>query len=360
MSTHENAVTTARPVPVLSAFGSAPSLAGAQELSRRAAAAGFTRLWIPESSQPVFSVCTAAALASPGLALGTGVAVAFARSPMITAQAGWMLAQATGGRFVLGLGTQVKAHVERRYSAPFAPPGPRMSEYVASLRAIFRAFREEERLRFEGDYYSFSLLPPTWSPGPMELEDPPIYVAGVRPWMCRMIGQVADGMLVHPLNSSEYLRQVVVAGVAEGERRAARPEGAVDLVCPVMTAVADDEAGQARQRDQIRARLAFYGSTPGYGVVFDVSGWPGVGERLNQLQREGRLAEMAGLITDDMVDAFAITATWDELPGRLLERFGGLAADITCYSVMEQWREDPASVERWADVNRRFSRLTAD
>jgi probable F420-dependent oxidoreductase len=167
--------------PVLSAFGSAPSLAGAQELSRRAAASGFDALWVPESSQPVFSVCTAAALASPGLGLGTGVAVAFARSPMVTAQGAWMLAQATSGRFVLGLGTQVRAHVERRYSAPFSPPGPRMNEYVASLRAIFRAFRGGEPLRFEGDYYSFSLLPPTWSPGPMDYDDPPIYVAGVRP-----------------------------------------------------------------------------------------------------------------------------------------------------------------------------------
>lgn len=343
--------------PVLSAFGSAPTLAAAQELSRRATAAGFGTLWIPESSQPVFSVCTAATLASPGLALGTGVAVAFARSPMVTAQAGWMLAQATGGRFVLGLGTQVRAHVERRYSAPFAPPGPRMREYVASLRAIFGAFGGREPLRFEGEYYSFSLLPPTWSPGPMEYADPPIYVAGVRPWMCRMIGEVADGMLVHPLNSPAYLQQVVLPGVREGEQRAGRPEGTVRLVCPVMTAVADDEDALARQRNQIRSRLAFYGSTPGYGVVFDVSGWPGVGEELHQLQRAGRLAEMSGLITDEMVDAFAVTATWDGLPARLMERFGGVAADITCYSVMEQWRDDPESVDRWSDVNRRFAGL---
>ena len=344
--------------PTLSAFGSAPSLAGAQELSRQAVAAGFSALWVPEGSQPVFSICSAAALATPHLRLGTGVAVAFARSPMIAAQAAWMLAQATGGRFVLGLGTQVRAHVERRYSAPFTHPGPRMREYVASLRAIFAAFRGDERLSFQGDYYSFSLLPQMWSPGPMDLDDPPIYVAGVRPWMCRMIGEVADGMLVHPLSTDAYLRQVVLAEVREGETRAGRDPGWVKLVCPVMTAVSDDEADRDRQREQIRARLAFYGSTPGYGVVFDASGWPGVGERLAALQREGRLAEMAALITDEMVDAFALIGTWDELPGRLLERFGGLAADITCYSVAEQWRDDPASVERWADVNRRFAEIS--
>jgi probable F420-dependent oxidoreductase len=345
------------PTTSLSAFGAGRSLAHVQELSRLVEEAGFDALWLPESSRPVFSVCTAAALATESLTIGTGVAVAFARSPMLTAQAAWMLADATDGRFVCGLGTQVRAHVERRYSAPFAHPGPRMREYVEAMRAIYAAFRGEAKLDYQGEHYQFSLLNAMWSPGPIAQPDPPIYIAGVREWMCRMIGEVADGMLVHPLNSVAYLDEVLVPNVRAGERAAGRPAGSVALVCPVMTAVSDADAIRAKRRDDVKMRLAFYGSTPGYGVVFDTSGWPGVGERLNALQRQGDFAGMQATITDEMVDALAITCTWDELPGRLLDRFGDRAADIVCYSVIDHWDDEPDPVGRWQDVTRRFAEL---
>ena len=343
--------------PVLSAFGAGRSLRGVQQMARRVEAAGFDTLWLPEGSQPVFSMCSAAALATSSLTLGTSVAVAFPRSPMLTAQAAWMLAEATEGRFIVGLGTQVRAHIERRFSASFAHPGPRLREYIESMRAIYAAFRGDAKLNFEGDYYSFSLLTPMWSPGPMAHPDPPIYVAGVREWMCQMVGEVADGLLVHPLSTISYLDEVVLPAVHRGEAAAGRTPGSVALVCPVMTAVADDDVVLERQRDAIRARLAFYGSTPGYGVVFDTSGWPGVGETLHALQRAGDLAAMKAAITDDMLDALAITSNWDELPGKLLDRFGDRADDIVCYSVLEHWDDHPDSVERWRDVNTRFERL---
>jgi probable F420-dependent oxidoreductase len=340
--------------PVISAFGSARDPRNMQDVSQRVASAGFDTLWVPEGSQPVFSLCTAAALASPDIGLGTSVAVAFPRSPMLTAQAAWMLAQTTGGRFKAGLGTQVRAHIERRYSVPFAHPGSRMREYVQAMRAIYRAFRREEKLNFRGEYYNFSLLPDMWSPGPMDYDNPPIYLAGVREQMSRIIGECADGMLVHPLSSVAYIDQLVLPAIAEGERRAGRPPGSVKLICPVMTAVSDSEEVVTSQREKIRGRLAFYGSTPGYGVVFDESGWPGVGERLNALQREGDFAEMSKTITDEMVDALAITSTWDELPQRLLDRYGDRADEIVCYSVLEQWNDHADSLERWQDVTRRF------
>jgi probable F420-dependent oxidoreductase len=232
-----------------------------------------------------------------------------------------------------------------------------MREYVQAMRAIYRAFRREEALNYQGKFYNFSLLPDMWSPGPMEYADPPIYVAGVRDQMCRIIGECADGMLVHPLSSVTYLDQLVLPAIAEGERRASRPAGSVSLICPVMTAVSDDEAVIALQREKIRARLAFYGSTPGYGVVFDSSGWPGIGERLNALQRAGDLAEMTKTVTDEMVDSLAITSTWDELPQRLLDRYGDRADEIVCYSVLEQWNDDADSLGRWQDVTRRFKEL---
>ena len=196
-----------------------------------------------------------------------------------------------------------------------------------------------------------------WSPGPIAHPDPPIYVAGVREWMSQMIGEVADGMHVHPMSSVAYLDEVVIPAVRRGEAAAGRPPGSVALVCPVMTAVSDDDAVRARQREDVRMRLAFYGSTPGYGVVFDSSGFPGVGERLNALQREGDFAAMAATITDEMLDVLAITSTWDELPQKLLDRYGDRASDILCYSVLEQWADDPDALERWQDVNRRFLEL---
>jgi probable F420-dependent oxidoreductase len=344
-------------VMFVDAFAAARSLAEAQVLARQVERAGFGRLWLPEGTAPVFSMCAAAALAAPCLPVGTGIAVAFARSPMITAQAAWMLADATGGNFTLGLGTQVRAHVERRFSAPFEHPGPRLREYVLALRAIFDAFAERARLSFEGDFYSFTLLPKMWRPAPLPYPDPPVYLAGVKPWMCQMIGETADGMKVHPLHTAAYLDQVVRPCVAAGAARAGREPASISLACPVMTAVADDEESLARQRETLRGRIAFYGSTPGYGVVFDVSGWPGIGERLSQKMRDGDHAGLAALVTDDILDAIAITATWDDLPGALVSRYHGKADRVVCYSAVEHWREDPSAIDRWRDVVTRVRKL---
>jgi probable F420-dependent oxidoreductase len=335
-------------------FGSSPT--DMQGLARQAQRAGFSTLWLTESTQPVYSLCTAAALATHDLAIGTGIAVAFARSPMVSAQAAWMLSKATGGNFTLGLGTQVRAHVERRYSAAFDHPGPRLKEYVAAVRSIFGAFRGQERLRFDGDYYSFSLLPDMWSPGAMDYENPPIYLAGVSPWMCRMIGEVADGMHVHPLNTVAYLEKVVRPAMAEGEARAGRNPGDTQLACPVMTIVGDTEEELSAQREEVRMRIAFYGSTPGYEVVFDTHGWDGVGGRLNQLQRAGDFGGLAATVTDEMVDAFSVTAPWEGLGQALIDRYGGVAHHVICYSASSQWASHPATLERWSDVARDVAR----
>jgi probable F420-dependent oxidoreductase len=340
-------------------FGGGQTVGGVQSVARQARAAGFETLWIPEGGAPAFALAAVAAAATEDLGVGTGVAIAFARSPMVTAQAAWMLAEATRGNFHLGLGTQVKAHVERRYSAPFDPPGPRMAEYVRALRAIFAAFAGREKLSFTGDHYSFTLLPRTWSPGPLPYPDPPIYLAGVRPWMCRMIGEYADGMKIHPLHTMAYLESVVRPNLTAGCQRAGRPVDDVTLVCPVMTAVSDDGESLRQQREQLRQRLAFYGSTPGYGVVFDASGWPGTGERLNELMRQGAVGEMAATITDEMLDAFAVTATWSDLPKALMARYKGKVDRLVCYSATEQWRRDPDSAARWQDVVRELRGLAA-
>src|SRR3954454_22837179 len=200
-----------------------------QDLARDAAAAGFSGLVVTEGARTAYLECAAAALAAD-IDISTGIAVAFPRSPMVTAQSAWELAELSQGRFRLGIGTQVRAHVERRYSSPFDPPGPRLREYVEAVRAIFRAFRGDERLSFDGTYWSFSLLPAQWSPGTIGVPDPPIDIAAVSPWMLRMAGKVADGVHVHPLNTPRYLRETVVPSV-----------GDVELAVPVFTAVGDTD-----------------------------------------------------------------------------------------------------------------------
>ena len=223
-----------------------------QTFCRRAADAGYAGLVITESGRTAYLACAAAALSGADLDIATGVAVAFPRSPMVTASIAWELAEASGGRFRLGIGTQVRAHIERRYGSDFDPPGPRLREYVLALRAIFKAFRGEEPLKFEGEYHQLSLLPPMWSPGPIACPDPPIDVAAVNPWMLRMAGRHADGVHVHPLNTPTYLAETVVPELASGARRAGRDPAELIKIVPVFTAVGDTDEERARWREMAR------------------------------------------------------------------------------------------------------------
>jgi probable F420-dependent oxidoreductase len=326
------------------------SLRRMQDLARAVEDAGFAGLWVTESGRSALTGCAAATFATETLELGTGIAVAFPRSPMVTAQDAWELAEASGGRFILGLGTQVKAHVERRYSSAFAPPGPRLREYVLAMKAIFRAFRGDEPLHFDGDHYSFSLLPDMWSPGPIDVPDPPIYLAGFNPWMCRMIGEVADGIHVHPLHSLRYLEEVVRPNIADGARRAGRDPSEIKIVCPLLTIVGDDEGQRAAWRERSRFQLAFYGSTRTYARIFELHGWPGTSERLHELQARGDIPGMAATITDEMLGELTVTSDWAGLGDVILDRYGGLADRVVCYFATATWARDPADLARWAPI----------
>jgi probable F420-dependent oxidoreductase len=323
-----------------------------QDLAREVQDAGFAGLWITESGRSAYNLCTAAALATDTLELGTAIALAFPRSPMVTAQNAWELQEATGGRFVLGLGTQVKAHIERRYASVFEHPGPRIREHVLAVKAIFRAFRGEEPLKFDGDFYSLSLLPDMWSPGAIDAADPPIYVAAVNPWMCRMIGEVADGIHVHPLHSIRYIDEVVRPAIAAGAATAGRDAGAIAFVCPLLTIVGDTEEERATWRERARLQLAFYGSTRTYAKVFELHGWPGTSERLHELQARGDVAGMAATVTDEMLAVLALETTWDALADGILERYTGTAERVVCYFATASWERRPAMRDRWAEVAR--------
>jgi probable F420-dependent oxidoreductase len=320
------------------------------ELARGAEEIGFSGIWFTESAHNPFVTSAAAALATDRMLIGTGIAVAFPRSPMVTAQATWDLAEATGGRFVLGLGSQVKAHVERRFSTPFSQPAARLREYVLSVRAIWRAFQGEEKLAFDGDFYRFSLLTEFFSPGPIEHPDIPIFLSAVNPHMLRVAGEVADGVHVHPFHSKRYLEEVIRPGVAAGAGPAGRSLDDVALAVPVFVITADSDADAERQRSSVRRQLAFYGSTPAYRAVFERHGWEDTADQLRALQRRGDDGAMAGCITDEMLAVFAVTASWDGLAGALLERYAGLADRVFPYGTAGDWQRHPERAERWRAV----------
>jgi probable F420-dependent oxidoreductase len=323
----------------------------AQTQARQVEEAGFGGIWLTEAGRTAYLCCAAAALGTERLQIGTGIAVAFARSPMVTAGVAWELADATGGRFVLGLGSQVKAHIERRYSAEFSPPGPRMKEYVQSVKAIFRAFRGEEKLSFEGKYYNFSLLPPTWSPGPIDVPDPPVFISAVLPYMSRLVGEVADGIHVHPFHSPAYVRDVQRVAIEEGLARSGRSLDAITFQCPIMTAVGDSDEELAKTREHARTMIAFYGSTRTYSAVFDHHGFTGLSEELHDRQKRGDVKGMIGLVTDEILEPYIVTSSWNDLGAKLVERYRDLAPNVrvTSYSAPENFQE-PASREKCSHV----------
>ncbi len=331
-----------------------------QELARRAESAGLGGLWFTESGRTAYLSCTAAALATERIGLGTAVAVAFPRSPMITAKIAWELAEASNGRFTLGLGTQIKAHIERRYSSDYLPPGPRMREYVESLRAIFAAFRGAP-LAYEGEYYRFSLLTPQWSPGNIAVADPPIFVAAVLPWMSAMAGELCDGVHIHPFHSAEYLRDVQIPNVARGAEIAGRPLADVTVEIPVMTATGATAEEIATTREHARTMIAFYGSTRTYSPVFEHHGYDGLSDRLHECQRGGDVKGMTALITDNILDKYIVSAPWDELADALVDRYRDLAPTVRLmsYTAISQYASDPEVLTRWGGVAHRIRNATS-
>lgn len=323
-----------------------------QDSARAVEAAGLDGMVFTESGRTAYLPVAAATLAAPSLHYSTGVAVAFPRSPMITAKIAWELADASRGRFRLGLGTQVRAHIERRYGVEFDPPGPRMREYVQALRAIFRAFRGEQRLEFDGEYHELSLLPDMWSPGPIDVADPPIDIAAVGPWMVQMAGAVADGVHVHPFHSPAYLHERLLPDLLEGASGAGRSRQDLTLHVPVFTIIGDTPEEQQRWADMARAQIGFYGSTRNYSFMFDMLGFEGTSAALNQHLKAGDIPGMAACITDEMLEHFAVRASWDDLADVLRDRYEGIADRLVLYFAEAFAAADPKNLERFGEVAR--------
>jgi probable F420-dependent oxidoreductase len=310
-------------------LGLGPGRAGAvaAELERL----GYDGLWVPEIRHDPFLPLVVAAGPTSRVMLGTAIATAFTRSPMVTALAAWDLQQASDGRFVLGLGTQVKGHNERRFSVPWESPGPKLRELVEALRHIWGAFQGEHPLSFRGRFYRHDLMTPFFDPGPIEHPFPPVYLGAVTPYMYRLAGEVADGVHVHPFHTVRYLREVALPALEKGGRR-----DELTVVAPVFVVLGGgDEA--------VRLQIAFYGSTRTYRPVLELHGWGELGDHLYRLMARGDMAGMAAAIGDDVLEEFAVFgSTWEEALRALRERYEGVLDRVGVYGM------DPADAEQIA------------
>jgi probable F420-dependent oxidoreductase len=289
---------------------------------------GFASFGCPEIAHDPFIPLALAARATERIELRTSIAVAFARSPMIAANLAWDLHTESKGRFVLGLGTQIQAHVERRFSATWDKPRSRLSEYVRAVRAIHRAWEKREKLRFEGAHYRFSLMTPEFAPQPSGLPPVPIYTAAVRPLMIELAGEVADGVRLHGFMTRKYLEEVGLPALERGLASRGRERSRFEVCGGGFIATGEDEAAVATQREVIRYRVAFYASTPSYWPVLEAHGLRPLGEKLRAMTLSGRWSDMVREVDDDVLSLFCVAAPFRDLRPLVEKRFGGMADSV--------------------------------
>ena len=306
---------------------------------------GFDCVWTFEAAHDPFMPLALAATATERLQIGTNISVAFGRSPFAMAQTAWDLQRGSGGRFRLGLGTQVRAHIERRFSMPFDHPAARVTDYIRCVRAVWDTFQNGARPRYEGPYYQFRLMNPFFNPGPIEHPDIPIYLAGVNPRMCRAAGEVADGFHVHPMHSVSYLKSVVLPALEAGARLENRSVSDIELYAPVFAISGETQAERDAVEREVRQQIAFYASTPSYRVLLEHHGYDSLGVELSALMRKGDMAAMPKLVPDALMEEIAVAASPSALPAKLRQRYEGLLHRVSLYFPIPadapeaQWRD---------------------
>lgn len=307
------------------------SLNQVPELARQAEQFGFDGLWTTETAHNPFLPLTLAASTTQKLMVGTGIAIAFPRSPMVTAQLAWDLAEQTNGRFALGLGTQIKTHITRRFSTVWDKPVARLRDYVLSMREIWNTFQNNTPLKYTGEYYQFSLMTPFFNPGPIRTPDIPIYIAGVNEALCQLAGELANGFHVHPFHTPRYLREVILPNITAGAESVGRTRADVATNCAVFVVTGDTDEEIENAKFQIKSQIAFYASTPSYRAVLDLHGWGDLEDKLNPMSKRGEWLEMAASISDEMLNEFAVVAPPSELAARVKERYDGLLDRVGYY-----------------------------
>jgi probable F420-dependent oxidoreductase len=307
-------------------------------------ARGYAGVWASEADHDPFLPLLSAAQATSRLQVGTAIAVAFARSPMTLAMTAHDLQRYSRGRFVLGLGSQIRPHIEKRFSMEWSAPVARMREYVAALRAIWDAWQQGTRLRFEGEHYRHTLMTPMFSPAAHEWGAPPVHLAAVGPVMTRLAGEVADGLLVHGFTTERYLRERTLPALQEGLATAGRARSEVTVSLPGFVVSGATDAERAAAAAAVKATLAFYGSTPAYRPVLELHGWSALADELHSLsvsRREDKWTAMRDLVDDDVLAAFAVVAEPNDVASRVRERFDGLVDRFSVYASY------PAAPDLW-------------
>ena len=301
-------------------------------LAVRAADIGYDGIFTTDTRSGPFLPIVAAAPAARGLDFGTAIAVAFARSPMVVAQTAWDLASLTQGRFLLGLGSQIKPHVVRRFSMPWGSPAARLAEYIRALRAIWDTWQNGVPLRFRGEFYSFTLMTPFFDPGPIRYPEVPVYIAGVGPGMARLAGEMCQGYHVHPFHTIRFLQEVTLPAMSEGARSAGRSLDSVELASMVVAVTGRDEEELTGMRRRVKQQIAFYASTPAYRPVLDAHGWD-FGPRLTAMSKRGEWDAMADVVPDEAVDEVAVEAPIDRLGEAVRARYEGVLDRVGIYTL---------------------------
>lgn len=316
-------------------------------LARAVEETGFDGLWTSETQHDPFLPLAVAAEHTSKIELGTAIAVAFPRSPTVLAHVAWDLASASNGRFILGLGTQVKPHIERRFGVTWESPTPKLREMVLVIRALWSAWQGDGRVNFRGQFFKITLMTPFFNPGPIEHPDIPIYIAGVNEKLCQLAGELCQGFHVHPFHTPKYLREVTLPNIEKGLVQSGRTRGEISLSSAIFAASNEAEIEMAR------AQISFYASTPTYRPVLEIHGWGETGEQLSALAARGKWAEMPERITDEMLGEFAVVAKNDEeLVSRIKDRYRGLLDRVSLYSSFEPGQDD----DRWRNLIRAFKR----
>ena len=328
----------------------AESLKGVPDAARSLEEVGYDGAWSAETSHDPFFPLLLAAEHTERLELGTGIAVAFARSPMTLANQGWDLNAYSRGRFILGLGSQIKAHIEKRFSMPWSHPAARMRELILATRAIWACWGEGAPLRFEGEFYRHTLMTPFFDPGSNPYGAPKVFLAAVGEKMTEVAGEVADGIILHGFTTERYVREVTLPALERGWAKAGKQRADFELSGPLFVVTGTDEDEMAKAVAGTKQQIAFYGSTPAYRGVLELHGWGDLQPQLNALSKQGEWVKMGELIDDEILETFAVMGEPEQIPSLLLARYGDLVDRLSFYA---PYRSDP---ERWARVLDGFRR----
>ena len=287
---------------------------------------GYDAIAVTETKLDPFVQLAIVSEATERIELHSAVAIAFARSPTVMAQAAWTLQDLSRGRFNLGLGTQVRAHMERRFGVPWRPPGPWLHDYVLAMREVWKSWQEGRQPKYEGAVYSISLMVPLFDPGPLDMPKIPVTIAAVKPVLCRVAGEVANGLRPHPICTPNYIKEVMKPAVLEGTRSSRRSVDDVEIMVSPLVATAQNEESLVARTEEVRARVAFYASTPAYRPVFDFHGMTDLAIELAQLSRAQRWSEMPRLINDDVLRTYACVGTYREIADIVKSRYRELVS----------------------------------